>query len=801
MLVPIKWLENYVDISGISLKEIEECLILTGSNVETVDEVLEGIKKVVVGKIEKIERHPDADKLIVLQINVGEEEAIQIVTGATNCFEGAYIPVALHKSKIAGDVTIKKGKLRGVASNGMLCSLQELGFDKKVIAKEFEDGILILDNSDDSLVLGQPLQEVANFGDHVIEFEITPNRPDCLSMIGMARETAATFNRDLKWPAMAIQKEEDSIDNYVKIEIEAPELCQRYAAKMIKDVKIGSSPLWMQSALMKAGMRPISNIVDITNYVMLEMGHPIHAFDLDCIEEKTIVVRRATKEEIIKTLDQQDREMAEDMLMIADPKKAVAIAGVMGGANSDIHDGTKNILIEVANFNKSSIRKTSKELGLRSEASSRFEKGVSTYTTEMVLNRVCHLAELIGVGTIVGGIVDNYPGKYQPITIDVSVNKINKFIGISLDADKMAGLLNSLEIKTTLDGDKITCEIPECRMDLLKPIDIVEEVARLYGYDKIPVTIPKGAEWGAKTNGQLIEDTVRETLLSCGVNEITTYSFVSPTAVDMINLPESSILRNQVRLMNPLGEEYSAMRTTLVPNLLEVIARNVNRSIDVVKAFEIGNTFLPKSMPVKELPIEKKVMVMGLVGKKEDFFSLKGNVTAVLDKLGIVGYSFLTEKNHKTYHPGRCATIIWNDHIIGTMGEVHPSVRENYSIKERAFVAELDFNLMLQLTRTDKLFKAIPKFPAMTRDIALLVKDEVTAGDIESIIRTNGGGLLESVKLFDIYKGKQIEEGYKSMAYAMVFRHADKTLTDEEVNKVYNKMLETLQAEVKAELR
>lgn len=801
MLVPVKWLEKYVDISGLTLKEIEECLILTGSNVETVDEVLEGIQKVVVGRIETIEQHPDADKLIVMQVNVGEEENIQIVTGATNCFEGAYVPVALNGSWITGGVKIKKGKLRGVLSNGMLCSLEELGFDKKQVPKELDDGILILDNSDDSLVLGQAIQEIAGMGDHVIEFEITPNRPDCLSMIGMARETAATFNRELKWPDMEIKHQEDHIDNYCKIEIEDPDLCPRYAAKMIKDVKIEPSPFWMQMALMKAGMRPISNIVDITNYVMLEMGHPIHAFDFDCIEDKTIIVRRAKRGEVIKTLDEQDRKMDEDMLMIADPKKSVAIAGVMGGANSDIRDNTKNILIEVANFNKTSIRKTSKDLGLRSEASSRFEKGVSTYTNEMVLNRVCHLAELLGVGTIVEGTVDNYPRKHEAVSIDVSVEKINKNIGINIEAEKMAALLNNLEIETTIDGDKITCAIPECRMDLHEPHDIVEEVARLYGYDKIPMTLPQGAEWGAKTNGQLIEDLVRNTMFSCGVNEITTYSFVSPSAVDMINLPQTSVLRNQVRLMNPLGEEYSAMRTTLVPNLLEVIARNVNRSIDVVKAFEIGNTFLPKQMPVTELPIEKKQMVIGLVGKKEDFFTLKGSVESVLSKLGVSGCQFVSERNHKTYHPGRCATITWNEHVIGTMGEVHPKVLDNYSIKERAYVAELDFNLLLQITRTDRLYQPIPKFPAMTRDIAMIVKDDVTAGQISEIIAKNGGKILESVKLFDVYKGKQIEDGHKSMAYAMIFRHAEKTLTDEEVNKVFNKMLDALKEEVNAELR
>ena len=492
MLVPIRWLNEYVDVSDIDIKEIETCMILTGSNIETTEEVAEGIKKIVVGRIEKIEKHPDADKLFVMQVNVGDE-VIQIVTGATNCEEGKYVPVALNGSWIANGVKIKRGKLRGIESNGMLCSLEELGFGSKSVPKKFSDGIWIFDKEYE---LGKEIKEVIELDDKVIEFEITPNRPDCLSMIGMAREFAGTFNREMKLPDITVKHEEEDAKDYCSIEIKDTDLCPRYAAKVVKNVKIEDSPLWMQLRLMKAGMRPISNIVDITNYVMLEFGHPIHAFDLDKVDNRKIIVRRAKNGEIIKTLDGVDRKLDGEMLVIADEKKALAIAGTMGGENSEISDDTVNVLIEVANFEKSSVRRTSKELGLRSEASSRFEKGVSTYATNMVLNRVCELIEELNAGTVIGGIVDEYPVKHQEKIIDIRVKRVNDLIGINISAEEMASLLNGVEIKTEIKGDMISCNIPECRMDIEKEIDIVEEVARFYGYDKIPTTIPQGMNWG-----------------------------------------------------------------------------------------------------------------------------------------------------------------------------------------------------------------------------------------------------------------------------------------------------------------
>lgn len=798
MLVPVKWLSEYVDIEDIDIKELNEKLIMSGSNTETVKEMLKGVKKVVIGKILSIDGHPDADKLFVLQIDVGEEEPIQIVTGATNCEVGKCIPVALHGSLLADGTKIKKGKLRGVVSNGMLCSLEELGFDARVIQKEYADGIYLFDKD---YPFGEDVRVCSEFEDNVIEFEITSNRPDCLSMIGMARETAATFSRTLKLPEVKIQNEVGDVNDYCSVEIADADLCMRYAARVVKDVKMGESPAWMQIRLMKAGMRPINNIVDIANYVMLEYGQPIHTFDLAAVEGNKVIARRAKAGEKLVTLDEVERELNENMLVIADTVKPVALAGIMGGANSEINGETKNILIEVANFEKSCIRKTSKDLGLRSEASSRFEKGVSTYATIEVANRVCQLIEELGAGTVVKGHVDVYPTVTEEIKITLRPARVNQILGTDLSKAEIVDLLNRLEIKSEDASDDLTCHIPECRLDLVKEIDLIEEIARMFGYDKIPSTLPKGSEWGAKTNGQIIEDYAKGVLLSSGLNEITTYSFISPGSFDMIRSSEDSLLRKTVTIKNPLGEEYSVMRTTLMSNTLEVMARNIKRNIEDVSVFEIGNIFVPREIPVVNLPIEKKELSIGVYGKDKDFFTIKGIVCNMLDRLGIKDYKFIAEKNHGTFHTGRCASIVWGNHIIGTIGEVHPKVTDNYDITGRCYLANLDFNILMQMTRLDRIYAEIPKYPAITRDIALLVKDQVTAGEIFEIIESNGGNLLESVKLFDIYKGKQIEEGHKSMAYALVFRSAEKTLTDEEVTKVYDKILSKLEEKIDAKLR
>lgn len=799
MLVPVKWLRDYVEIENIDVKHLEERLIMSGSNTETVQKVMAGVSGIKIGRIEQMEKHPDADKLWVMQVKVGQE-TLQIVTGAQNCFVGAYIPVAVHGSTVAGGMKIKKGKLRGQESNGMLCSLEELGFESKVIPKNSSEGIYILSGSYDT---GEDLEvALPELLDEVIEFEITPNRPDCLSQIGMAREAAATFDVALKNLAHKPAAAEGKAADYINIKIEANDLCKRYGAAVVRDVKIGESPLWMQHRLMKAGMRPISNIVDITNYVMLEYGQPIHAFDLETLKGSEIIVRRAAEGEVLKTLDGNDRKLSGEMLVIADKERAVALAGIMGGEDTEITEKTEHILIEVANFDKANIRKTSKEIGLRSEASSRFEKGVAVCHVEPVLDRVCQLIQALGVGTVVGEYLDCYPQPEEAIVIEARVARINGMLGTTLTDAQMTAIFNriGIEVMTKAEG-LLACHIPAFRLDLLKEIDLVEEVARIYGYDNIDTTIPRDASSGIYTYKQKLENLTKDLMTGQGYNEIMTYSFVSPSQVELLKLPQADTLRSQIKLINPLGEEYSAMRTTLMGNLMEVLARNYNRRLPEAFAFEIGNVFIPKGQPVTELPEEIQRVVMGAYGPSADFFTLKGAVENLFAGLGIDGIKYVAKKDHSTFHPGRCAEVFAGELSLGYMGEVHPSVMEAFGIDTKTYMAEFNFTALVGLSNRDAKYKALPKFPAMTRDIAVLVKDEVASGDIISLIERNGKGILESVKLFDVYKGKQIEEGWKSMAYALVFRASDKTLTDEEVNKVFQKILTTLETTVEAKLR
>ena len=796
MRVPIEWIKDYVDLGSIDERKLIDKLVLTGSNNEGSYHTCEGIENIVVGKILNIASHPNAEKLCICQIDVGSE-VLQIVTGATNISEGDYIPVAIHGAVIAKDIKIKRGKLRGEESNGMLCSLEEMGFEKSSIPKEFDDGILILDGA---YPLGMDIIECLKLNASVIEFEITPNRPDCLSMIGMAREIVASFDLSLKLPETYVEEAPSEIEKYASVEVLDTDLCPRYVAKVIKDIKVEPSPLWMQLRLMQAGMRPINNIVDITNYVMLEYGQPIHAFDLNALSKGRIVVRRAHEDEVIETLDDKSRTLDTEMLVITDGAHAVAIAGVMGGANTEISQNTQNVLIEVASFDKANIRKTSKVLGLRTEASSRFEKGVSAALPMEVADRVCYLIELLNAGTVVPGVIDSNPQGPKPVRIPFEVAAINRVIGSNLSKDEMIALLAKLEIET-IEEEGCIALIPHFRLDLHKQIDLVEEVARLYGYEKIGMTLPKLDVWGAKTNAQLIKDRVKFELLTNGVDEILSYSFVSKKDLDRIHLAESSLLRNQVALINPLGEEFSVMRTTLVPNILEVLARNSNRKNKMVRIFEIGSVFIPKEVPVVQLPIEKENLTIGLIGEHEDFFTLKGIVENVLTGLGIEDFIFEKELNHPTYHKGRCANILWKGHVLGILGEVHPLVAENFDLAERAYLADLDYNILIQLAKEDKKYVAVPKYPAIERDIAVLVKDDITSHQIESVVKETAGSLLESVKMFDIYKGKQIEEGYKSVAYALVFRADERTLVDDEVNKIFNKVLKALEDDLGAQLR
>ncbi|RKD32535.1 phenylalanine--tRNA ligase subunit beta [Thermohalobacter berrensis] len=797
MLVPVKWLKDYVNID-IDTKELADRLTMSGSHVESIKYVDEGVEKVVVGKIVKIEEHPNADKLVVTTVDVGNEQ-LQIVTGAKNIKEGDYVPVALVGAKLPIGLKIKKTKLRGIESYGMLCSLQELGIDEDLIPKEFKDGIYILDKE---YQLGKDIKEVLGLKGEIIEFEITPNRPDCLSIIGMARETAATLGKKLSYPEITIKDETDDIKDYLYgIEVEDDKLCRRYYGRVIKDIKVGPSPLWLQMKLIEAGLRPINNIVDITNYVMLELGQPLHAFDLDKIEENKIIVRRAKDGEKIITLDDEERKLDETMLVIADGKKPVAIAGVMGGANSEVTRETKTILIESANFNGRNVRLTSRKVGLRTEASSRFEKDLDPNLADKACNRVCQLIEEIGAGKVVKGYIDinNEPKKVHEVTL--RPKRVNKLLGVEIDTEKMIEILNNLELKAEKIENKIHVKVPTFRQDVEIEADLIEEVGRIYGFhiiEKKPLT--GTLTRGEKSRERKIEDLIKTTLTGMGLNEITTYSFISPKAYDKINLPEHSIKRNCVEIMNPLGEDYSVMRTTLIPNMLDVLSRNYNYGISKAWAYEIGNIFIPKSVPVKSLPYEIKTLCIGMYGSS-DFFDIKGVLESVLNKLGINNHEYIREENYNTFHPGRTASIVYGNNVLGVVGEIHPDVLENYGIDERIYVAEIDLEIVAYLANLKREYKPLPKYPAITRDIAVVVDKELMVKEIEQIIWENGKGLVEDAKLFDIYTGEQIPEGKKSVAYSITYRSHEKTLRDKEVNEIHEKIIKKLEDNLGASLR
>ncbi len=797
MLVPIEWLKEYTDIT-VDIDEFCERMIMSGSNIETVERTGEELENVVVGKIMRIEKHPDADKLLVTQIDIGEDDLIQIVTGADNIFEGAYVPVVLHGGKLPGNKVIKKGKLRGMESNGMLCSGSELGMEDKVIPVAQKDGIWILDQE---YPLGQDIVAAMGLKDQIVDFEITPNRPDCLSMIGMGREAAATFGGKLCYPETACNQETKSASEYIKIQIEKPELCKRYVARIVTDVKIEQSPWWLQKRLISAGMRPINNIVDITNYVMLEYGQPLHAFDIRDLAGGTIIVDTATEGEAFTTLDGTERKLSSSMLLIKDQERGVAVAGVMGGLNSEIKDDTTTILIESANFSGDSVRSTSKKLGLRTEASARFEKGIDSNLCEVAADRVCKLIELLNAGNVVQGSVDVYPGKSSATPVLVRPTRVNGILGIDLSDEEMRSIFESLEMKVELNGGVMLVTPPTIRQDLLEEIDFVEEVARIYGYDKMPVTLPKGNAESSKSRERSLKDLSRDKMTAMGANEIQTYSFVSPKGVDFIRIDEDSWERNFVRLLNPLGEENSVMRTILTPNMLEVLGRNYSRNIVNVRAFEIGNTFFKSLVDEESLPEEHDSMVVGIYGEGESFFTLKGMLEELFAVLGIDSLSYIAESEYGVYHPGRCARILRGDIELGIMGEIHPDVADKYGIGTKCYCCELAFDQVMAQANTERFYKPLPKYPAIARDIALLVKEERTVSEIETIIKTEGTKLLESVSLFDVYRGKQVADGHKSLAFNLKYRALDRTLTDEEVVKVHQKVLQALKENLDAVLR
>lgn len=798
MLLPVKWLKEYVDID-IDIKKLADKLTLSGSHVESIISLDKGVENVVVGKILDIKKHPNADRLVITNIDVGDEQ-LQIITGANNIQEGDYVPVALVGAKLPGGVKIKKSKLRGLESYGMLCSAKELGIDDNVVPKYQKDGIYILDKD---YPLGMDIREVLGLDGEVIEFEITPNRPDCLSIIGMARETKATFNCKIEYPDISISNEYDDINDYLKkVEILDKDLCSKYYCKVVKDLKISQSPLWMQQRLMQAGVRPINNIVDITNYVMLEMGQPIHAFDLSKLIDERIYVRRAYDGEKIVSLDEVERSLTSDDLVIADGERPVAIAGVMGGLETEVIDSTSLVLIESANFDSKNIRLTSKRLGLRTEASSRFEKGIDIGLCEIACNRVCQLIEEIGAGKVVKGFYDEGTSKVDSTEIILRPERVCKLLGTQISLANMIKILEMLEFEVEEQDEVLKVKVPSFRLDIKKEVDLIEEIGRIYGFHNIPNKPLVGKLIrGIKPYEKIVEDKTKDILMGLGLNEVMTYSFISPKAYNMINIPNGSIKRKYIKILNPLGGDYSVMRTTIITNMMDLIARNYNYGVDRVCAFEIGNIFIPRELPLENLPIERKTLCIGMYGKEIDYFALKGVIDILFERLGIDEWEYLREEKHKTFHPGRAANIVSKGRVLGLLGETNPDVIENYDINKRVYIAELDFDGINELANLNQRYRPLPKYPAITRDLAIVVDENTMVKDLEKMIWNLGEGLIEDIKLFDVYIGDQIPEGKKSVAYSIVYRSYERTLKDEEINKVQNSIIANLEDVFNAELR
>lgn len=792
MDLSLRWLADYVE-TGVTPKQFCDAMTMSGSKVECYNEEADYISNVVVGKILKIEKHPDADKLQICQIDIGREEPVQIVTAAQNVYEGMMVPAALDNSTLAGGVKIKKGKLRGVPSNGMMCSVAELGVTVHDFPYAIEDGIM--DIKEDCKP-GDDIRTALGLNDVCVEFEITSNRPDCLSVLGLAREAAATFGKELHMPEVKIENETGDINELLSVEVKNPTLCRRYVARMIKNIKVAPSPRWMRERLRASGVRPINNLVDITNYVMLEYGQPMHAFDYKYLAGNKIVVRNAEEGESITTLDGVERKLSLEMLCICDAEKPSCVAGVMGGEYSGIQDDTNMVVFESASFLGSSVRTTAKKLGMRTESSGRFEKNLDSRMCMEAVNRACQLVEMLGAGEVIGGYIDIDNEGDEPYTVEFCPEWTNKFLGIDLPAEKMVEILEKIGYK--VENGVIT--VPSFRAgDTRHKADIAEEIARFYGYDVIPNTAVQGASQGALTLRQQFEKKLSRLLMANGCYEVQTYSFISPKYYDKIGLPEDSDLRRSVVITNPLGEDTSVMRTTCIPSMLEVVARNYNNRNVSGRFFELGTIYLPAES-ADILPEERGVAVIGSYGEKEDFFAMKGIILEALDKLGVYGVEFTANKENPTFHRGRCADISIGEKKIGEIGEIAPAVLDNYGIGTRAYVATLDIADIFDARIVEKKFKPTPKFPASTRDLAIICDDELPAASLEKAIRAGAGKLLEKVELFDVYKGSSIAEGKKSVAYTMTLRAADRTLTVEECDRAVNKVLKEL-ANIGAELR
>jgi len=799
MKASIEWLKEYSDIDVDTLK-LGDILTMTGSKVETIEQRGKDIKNVVVGKILEIKKHEDSDHLVVTKVDLGNE-IVQIVTGANNIKENDIVPIAKDGSELPGGVKIKKGSLRGVESCGMMCSVGELGLDIADYPGQIEHGIMILDKSFEK-DLGKDIVKVLNLEEEIIDFEITPNRPDCLSIEGLGRETAVSLGKEFKNLRKNIDelKVEDKKEiEGLTVDIEAPDLCYRYIARVVKNVKIGQSPDWMKRRLKACGVRSINNIVDITNYVMLEMGQPMHAFDINSIEGKHITVRRAKNGEKIITLDEEERELNSDDLVIADDKKAVAIAGVMGGINSEIENDTKTVVFESASFYGGSVRKTAKKVGLRTESSSRFEKGLSTENALRAINRAVELVELIGAGEVVDGKIDVYPTKQKINEIKLDYDRINSLLGTNISKEEMISILEKLEIKVEND----TAIAPYFRMDLEFLADIAEEVVRFYGYDKLETTLIKAdTTIGVLNKEQKIEKNIKQVLVNNGLSEIYTYGFVSEKDLEKSNI-DKEIIKQTITVLNPLSDEYKLMRPSTLPSMMQILSLNANKKNQEVKLFDISRNYKNVNGEVEkgEVPLQENILTIGMYGNDVDFYILKGLIENVLEASNINRFDIEKETNNGSYHPGRCANIKVGIDVIATIGEVHPEVLNNYDIEKRVYVAEVNITKLTKYSKSNKKYVEVPKFPAVERDIAIIVDEKVEVGQIEKIIIKKSKKWLEDAKLFDIYRSDKLGENKKSVAYSLIFRDKNKTLSDEEINLTMENIITELQKTLGAELR
>ncbi len=799
MNTALSWIKEYVPDLDVTAQEYTDAMTLTGTKVEGFERLDKNLEKIVVGQITSIEPHPDADKLIVCQVNIGTG-SIQIVTGAHNVKTGDKVPVVLDGGKVAGGhdggplpeegIKIKKGKLRGVESDGMMCSIEEMGSDRNMYPDAPEEGIYIL--PEDTKV-GSDAVEVIGMRDVVFEYEITSNRVDCYSVLGIAREAAATFGKEFKAPVVTKTGNNEDINDYLKVTVEDTNLCRRYCARMVKNIKLAPSPKWMQRRLAASGIRPINNIVDITNYIMEEYGQPMHAFDYDLLAGHEIIVKCAKDGDTFQTLDGQVRNLDHTVLMINDGEKEVGIAGIMGGENSKITDDVKTMVFECATFDGTNIRLSAKKAGLRTDASGKYEKGLDPNTAEEAVNRACQLIEELGAGEVVGGLIDVYPVKAKESRVKFEPERINALLGTDIAPETMLSCLEKIELLYDKETDEIVA--PTWRQDIHCMADVAEEVARFYGYDRIGTTLPTGEATTGKLSYKLrIEDVARKVAEFCGFSEGMTYSFESPKVFDKLNLPKDDGLRDTVVISNPLGEDFSVMRTLPLNGMLTSLSTNYNRRNKNVRLYELANVYLPKSLPLTELPDERMQFTLGMYGDG-DFYTMKGVVEEFFDKAGMHKRPHYDPEAGKAFlHPGRQANIIYNDQVIGYLGEVHPDVLDNYKIGEKAYVAVLDMPAVIPFTSFDRKYTGIAKYPAVTRDISMVVPKNVLVGQIEAMLEQRGGKILESFSLFDIYEGSQILAGYKSVAYSITFRAKDHTLEEKEVTSAMNKILNGLKS-------